>query len=36
MAKILKHVESQALEAEHILNDDGSPNVERIKEYVSF
>ncbi|KAL3341085.1 hypothetical protein AABB24_025575, partial [Solanum stoloniferum] len=32
MAKILKHVESQALEAEHILNDDGSPNVERIKE----
>ncbi|WMV17882.1 hypothetical protein MTR67_011267 [Solanum verrucosum] len=31
MAKILKHVESQALEAEHILNDDGSPNVERIK-----
>ncbi|XP_059283618.1 sodium/calcium exchanger NCL2-like [Lycium ferocissimum] len=32
MAKILKHVESQALEAEHILKDDGSPNIERIKE----
>lgn len=32
MAKILKHVENQALEAEHILNDDGSPNIEHIKE----
>ncbi|XP_060190257.1 sodium/calcium exchanger NCL2-like [Lycium barbarum] len=32
MAKILKHVESQALEAEHILKDDGSPNIECIKE----
>ncbi|KAF3635651.1 putative ras-related protein RABA1f-like [Capsicum annuum] len=32
MAKILKHVESQALEAEHFLNDDGTPNIERIKE----
>ncbi|XP_060196392.1 sodium/calcium exchanger NCL2-like [Lycium barbarum] len=32
MAKILKHLESQALEAEHILKDDGSPNIERIKE----
>ncbi|PHT82794.1 hypothetical protein T459_11237 [Capsicum annuum] len=32
MAKILKHVESQALEAEHFLKDDGTPNIERIKE----
>ncbi|CAN4091967.1 unnamed protein product [Withania somnifera] len=32
MAKILKHVESQALEAEHILKDDGIPNIERITE----
>lgn len=32
MAKILKHLESQALEAEHIIKDDGSPNIERIKE----
>ncbi|CAN4116606.1 unnamed protein product [Withania somnifera] len=32
MAKILKHVESQALEAEHILKDDGTPNLERIEE----
>ncbi|KAJ8568858.1 hypothetical protein K7X08_032555 [Anisodus acutangulus] len=32
MAKTLKHVENQALEAEHILKDDGSPNIERIKE----
>ncbi|KAM3306707.1 hypothetical protein P3S67_013577 [Capsicum chacoense] len=32
MAKILKHVESQAFEAEHFLKDDGTPNIERIKE----
>ncbi|MCD7468645.1 hypothetical protein HAX54_007035 [Datura stramonium] len=30
MAKILKHVENQALEAEHILKDDGNPNIERV------
>ncbi|XP_060194416.1 sodium/calcium exchanger NCL1-like isoform X2 [Lycium barbarum] len=32
MARILKHVQTQALEAEHLVKDDGSPNVERIKE----
>ncbi|KAK4368379.1 hypothetical protein RND71_012171 [Anisodus tanguticus] len=32
MAKILKHVENQTLEVEHILKDDGSPNIERMKE----
>ncbi|OIT20091.1 PREDICTED: uncharacterized protein LOC109220641 [Nicotiana attenuata] len=32
MARILKHVQTQALEAEHLVNDDGSPNIEPIKE----
>lgn len=32
MARLLKHVETQALEAEHLVKDDGSPNIERIKE----
>ncbi|XP_075091041.1 sodium/calcium exchanger NCL [Nicotiana tabacum] len=32
MARILKHVQTQALEAGHLVNDDGSPNIERIKE----
>ncbi|XP_060193293.1 sodium/calcium exchanger NCL-like [Lycium barbarum] len=32
MARILKHVQTQALEPEHLVKDDGSPNVERIKE----
>ncbi|KAK4361173.1 hypothetical protein RND71_020125 [Anisodus tanguticus] len=32
MARLLKHVQTQALEAEHLVKDDGSPNVKRIKE----
>ncbi|KAL0288933.1 UNVERIFIED_CONTAM: Sodium/calcium exchanger NCL1 [Sesamum calycinum] len=31
MARILKHAQNQALEAEHLVTDDGRPNVERIK-----
>lgn len=33
MARILKHVQGHALEAEHLLRDDGSPNIERIQQY---
>ncbi|XP_019175856.1 PREDICTED: uncharacterized protein LOC109171183 [Ipomoea nil] len=32
MARILKHVQGHALEAEHLLRDDGSPNIERIQQ----
>ncbi|CAN4084141.1 unnamed protein product [Withania somnifera] len=32
MARVLKHVETQVLETEHLVKDDGSPNIERIKE----
>ncbi|MCD9645059.1 hypothetical protein HAX54_033712 [Datura stramonium] len=32
MARLLKHVQTQALEAGHLVKDDGSPNIERIKE----
>ncbi|KAM3285005.1 sodium/calcium exchanger NCL1 [Capsicum chacoense] len=32
MARLLKHVQTQALEAEHLINDDGCPNIKRIKE----
>ncbi|XP_055804722.1 sodium/calcium exchanger NCL1-like [Solanum dulcamara] len=32
MARLLKHVQTQALEAEHLVKDDGTPNIERIKE----
>lgn len=31
MARILKHAQSEALEAEHLVLDDGKPNVDRIK-----
>lgn len=36
MARILKHAQSEALEAEHLVLDDGKPNVDRIKSYSSF
>ncbi|KAL3345234.1 hypothetical protein AABB24_024271 [Solanum stoloniferum] len=32
MARLLKHVQTQALEAEHLVKDDGTPNIERIRE----
>nr|GMD93130.1 sodium/calcium exchanger NCL1-like [Ipomoea batatas] len=32
MARILKHVQGHALEAEHLLRHDGSPNIERIQQ----
>ncbi|KAM3251421.1 sodium/calcium exchanger NCL1 [Capsicum annuum] len=32
MARLLKHVQTQALEAERLINDDGCPNINRIKE----
>lgn len=34
MARILKHAHSEELEAEHLVTDDGKPNLERIKEYI--
>lgn len=32
MARLLKHVQTQTLDAEHLIKDDGSPNIERIRE----
>lgn len=32
MARLLKHIQTQALEAQHLVKDDGTPNIERIRE----